>query len=829
MLRVSTINYAAPPPGCFWKWSVGFDAIEWRDNGSTLTLWPEVHTVLERFGTGNGLPRFGSLLLLMAACRQDWPETAPRLRTVFATLLAPETPGPDVVSNGAIDSLLELMDTVHRLPRELRSGPAALCHLATAVFEGGPYSISEKESELILSDLALAGPASLAGTSPGLSAKAQLLRDCRALLTGLKRHDARSLENLLRTGLEDTALQPAELTPALAEKAGTGVLLDTLAATGGESGAVAAVARRAIAMMNFPGHLSSPPDLPVGGIADITNRGTIDRLLPGELAWDDLVLAARLVHNEALYFRREIPPMNVAVSHTVLLSRELRLWGQGRVLSLGVALGLRHHPALNGPGQSFECVAATVEDFDYLELETPADVAAALEVLVPHDGPLQLLQTWWAAAQQLQDPALPDVSLILAAESLEDAPLQRLLGDVATWLHGRGGQLRTLALSRDGGLEILAWSPAGNRSIFRGELQPAPVVQPSKSEARPASPPPGDSNPLAKILPIYAREPLPLIFPYRAKPGASIRFGTGETPVHIGVSVEGHLMRWTQDSTAGELLSTKLPGQQHWLGAEGGQPIVITSASKPGAAVQVFRWDGHQLCKIAIETPWHSFPRYSTVSGGAVILAYANRAEALSLATGKRVAELEYPALFKKNRFNYDGHRILHEEGEPASSDQAELSFETGKDRPVRAMLTPDRVMMARNTGAVRIGCGPKIREFNRITCSWRESLNLDEEGFVPLIDSDLSSPGGGLMKRAVLSEDLEIWYDPLGLLHLRPFLPDFSPWTLLLSEPSASAWNQGIGLLAQDPSLSQRFQQAPFIMGSHLFSNLIEALKKLS
>ena len=45
--------------------------------------------------------------------------------------------------------------------------------------------------------------------------------------------------------------------------------------------------------------------------------------------------------------------------------------------ALGVALGLWHHPKLNGPGETFECVAAEPDGFAYLDLATNAGVRAA--------------------------------------------------------------------------------------------------------------------------------------------------------------------------------------------------------------------------------------------------------------------------------------------------------------------------------------------------------------------------------------------------------------------------------------------------------------------
>jgi len=78
-----------------------------------------------------------------------------------------------------------------------------------------------------------------------------------------------------------------------------------------ELATVAAVARRMVAMFTLPRPAGFPQKLPVGGISDITNRGTLDRLLPSELAADDMLLMARLANHEALYCRRDTPRMNL--------------------------------------------------------------------------------------------------------------------------------------------------------------------------------------------------------------------------------------------------------------------------------------------------------------------------------------------------------------------------------------------------------------------------------------------------------------------------------------------------------------------------------------
>lgn len=501
MLSHRTINYAAPTAGSFWAWSPDYDAVEWYD-GSTLTMWQELHGLLGFLGDEGGVPPLGAVLLLLAACRDEWIALCiPFHEKVMEILHAPNS---DAIPFEIKDTLVRGLKVVNDLPKDLRSSFAAKCLLVSALFEGGPHSLPRDDSNKILVEIAIHGPRSLQGCSPEMNARARFFRDLRALRVGLARHDTASLEARLRTGLENVSIEPP---PLPAKSADPRLLLDRLVVTGGECGAAAAVAKRAIAMMNFPGSFGTPRDLPVGGISDITNRGTIDRLLPGELAWDDLVLAARLVHNEALYFRREIPPLHVAVGHTVLLDRGLRLWGTARVFSLGVALGLRHHPALNSPGETFECVAAITDGFTRLDLATPAGVFAALETLVPAPGPDDFLTAWWDATVATDDAAVPDVSFVTAKEHLDDAFTTKLLGEIAAWIHGRAGTFRVLALGRTGGVELQAWSPSGNRTLFRGEIDLDEILPSPKPVAKEMAAPPlrAKPDPLHAMLPI-ARE-----------------------------------------------------------------------------------------------------------------------------------------------------------------------------------------------------------------------------------------------------------------------------------------------------------------------------------
>lgn len=828
------INYAWPPEGHFWKWSAGYDAIEWTD-GTTLALLPEVLTIIHHMGENEGIPPLGSLLLMLAACRDDDATHGPRFRDRLQALLSPAIvaklvdrnrggsailPGHDPATfagqilitadrtqlaqrgKNIADSIIQGLESIQSLPKDLRGSLSAKCHLASVLFHRNTYNLSRSDSRKLLGGLSGLSSFATIDARPRHNAEERLFIDLRALKPGIAHYRIGTLESILRTGLESTELQAPELPQIPVEPGDPRDLLDRLIASGGEGGAAAAVAKRAIAMMNFPGRFGTPRDLPVGGIADITNRGTIDRLLPGELAWDDLVLAARLVHNEALYFRREIPPMDVAVSHTVLLDRGLRLWGTGRVFSLGVALGLRHHPALQGPGETFEVAAATTDAFEYLDLTLPEGVRGALETLVPAASPEAFLVAWWDDARIVDDPSIPDLTFITAREHLEDDATRRLLGEIAAWIHGKDGRFRVIALTPGGELEMQAWSPGGNRLLCRGELDLDALLKPPAPAAGPAAPKPpplrAKPDPLHEILPIYALDRLPFLFPLVPQANAFITIPDGSGG-GIGVSVNRRLMQWPKPGWGAEELVAELPGRQHWVGRdEHGGTIVIASGETAGEAVHVFRWKNYRLQEIEVEASRHPFPRHAAVYGDAVILAYLDKVEALSLNTGRRVAEQAVKPLPAVPVLYFDGVTIhVEDSGMKPAFGRDEWSL---TDTTWPRMFIPDRVSLEQ--GVLRVMVADKCLTFDPIKLIWSEA-SAGPLPFAPFEETSLSPLHGITLKRATWAGRMEIWLDPRGLLHVRDVGDAAnSPWSILLSAPATSIWNPHRMLCSLEPRL---------------------------
>ncbi|MFO1513669.1 MAG: hypothetical protein U1F83_12250 [Verrucomicrobiota bacterium] len=323
--RQQTVDYLRAPANGLWRWAEDGTVLIWRD-GSTIAFREEIAQILDWLAP-NGLPSFGAIVFLLAACRGK----VPSVEDIVAESSAPLPPkmGADaalLVSarrqlKAQLEFALAQLAKVGQLPSELNTGLKARCVLAEAVFEPARAErhvearavlrgLHEPMSDAELSDTELP------------SVKGSYLRQIHIVAEGLKLHTAESLALRLRTGLD--ALPPAvEVDLPTAERARR--LIEELSRDR-EIGAVARAARELMAAVRLPRRLGEREQLAIGGVSDITNRGPLDRLLLSELAHDDLTLSVRVALNEALYLRREPPMREPPGTLALLLDSGVRPW-----------------------------------------------------------------------------------------------------------------------------------------------------------------------------------------------------------------------------------------------------------------------------------------------------------------------------------------------------------------------------------------------------------------------------------------------------------------------------------------------------------------------
>ncbi len=341
-------DYFQAPPDYFWHWSASGDAIEWQD-GQTLCFRKEMEDYLTAL-EDRGLPNFSAILLVIAAC-QDKLKSSPATREglqkfaeQFVETLPSEFPQAYYMLMRINDLPKAFRATEHRgwLLRAIfpDNDPA---HAAVSFLEVKEVLHAFKQGRIDpwLKQASLEPQVEIVNRTVGPLILASAIYPTYF-----------ALDTFVRTGLKDIP-KPAEIQlPPPPEPDGAPSLFQELLEDNRTCG-IAHLAQHLVAALNIPMQARGSNDMPLGGVSDITNKGNLDRLLLSELAQDDTVLMARLANNEALYLRREEPPLKVERERIVLVDATLRLWGMPRVFAISAAIACKLTLAAGLPLRAF--------------------------------------------------------------------------------------------------------------------------------------------------------------------------------------------------------------------------------------------------------------------------------------------------------------------------------------------------------------------------------------------------------------------------------------------------------------------------------------------
>jgi hypothetical protein len=561
--QVEPLDYFQAADNYFWRWADELEVIEWQD-GTTVVYREELLGILRSLLANEvALPPLGSVLLLLSGCN-GWADAEKMLWHQFrqyggfldASLL---------VTN--IESTIKLLQQVAALPPELRVGVPRQ-HLFREVFSERTMRSVEPGRAAAMVDEWASGRLDVALRATGPASQwGDFTYDLLPLRKAGRQFEAPgSLELLLRTGLDKLPVPlplpepPAPETPAPP--------LDLLAqlAQDPRTAGLARLTQHLTAALRIPMHLRGASDQPLGGVSDVTNRGSFDRLLLSELAHDDLALTARLVNHEALYLRREEPPRQEARPRFILLDTTLRMWGMPRVFGLAAALGWARSARQACPPIPVAAVALGGKEFAALDLESFEGVVAALAQLdaAPHGG--VALQ---AFARLSQTQAAADTLLITDAQLLHQPEFALALAEARTALRF------LLTVDRGGELQLYEYQN-GHRvplSAARYDLEELLFAAP------PRRPPPSISG--IAIPAFLQQEPAPLHFPT-----VGLRVLTSNTcfPRHIGVLSINNVQRvlyWSHNKYgAREVLLTIEDGNYSFGDDERTIYVMVSSKSQ---------------------------------------------------------------------------------------------------------------------------------------------------------------------------------------------------------------------------------------------------------
>ncbi|MEQ1748682.1 MAG: hypothetical protein ABL974_04630 [Prosthecobacter sp.] len=803
-----TLAYFCAQPGrSFWEWNSNreddiraFDGtsknvpeIVWADDHRLIVFRVELNGILEEFAHP-GLPPLGSMLLVLDALSDQW--TADNLNTRLLKIVS-------ICSGESMSgTMLKLaMDVCHRLsfitklPSKFTASGPARHRLFLTLFEDHPDLLDPGISRTILAQFVQTPDVSIfSDRPPGLNGIARLLKDLTALEKAFQRCPPESLEERLRTGLDELPMRQLEL--PLPDPAETPVpeipadLLRALEHEGGELAQVAGLVRRMSAILHVPKAVTHRDELPLGGVSDITNRGDPSRLLMTELAWDDLTFAVRIAQGEALYLRRESPPAEPPPRRLLLIDNGIFLWGKPRLFALGAALALLKQKL--GPEAPIGTVFTLTEGrFIPITLETVADVRAQLTRLEPQPHPGTALSL---LAEADDNPFKPEEEVFLfthpaAAEALTTLPIWQQLAHRVP--------LHTLLVDREGSLELSRHSSVGVRVLSKARVEAEDLFESRQpAQKKTAHPSPAALTDEAGRLPrFYGLQAWPLDHP------APPRYGKVFEVLKrgfIGCSTEGCVCWWDRRAELGKVLLFRMPAEELIL--------VAADKSDPDWHFLVFRDRGAshvELALVSIKTSvcdgvcrievGQSDILFPCLNSGFLVMHLDDHSDAWSIQNSDAVKVATIQRTSKTKGWPvYDGAQF-HEQGMsempcslrelakviPVQHSQRQIIrrlCRVGIGTSGRLMIETEgghvyRLNVNANTGLAWIGCHVSGIEL----CNF-QPVDLERWRYARLMV-------------ALLSDGRRIIYDPLGYLHICDASEDGEQLSLILVRGHTAAW----------------------------------------
>lgn len=479
----SIADYFGAPEYYYWQWDDSGDVIEYgRD--LTICYSQELITILEEI-SDQGWPPLGSILLVLIACKEDGKHIVPMKYRFDDWLLNIRNDGPFLLELQAhVQQTLKLLHVVAALPAEYRSGKKRSLLLKT-IFAGIPPVVSSHKAKILLHFF------SKNTFVNNQQAYTQLIAELTPLSIAAQHiTDTDTLELQLRTSLEQV---PDALPIPLTDQPEPDLF--TQLAADGQTAGISRMAKRILATLHIPVHTQHSSDQPLGGISDISNKGSYDRLLISELAQDDQVLMARVANNEALYFKREALSVQPDKDKIILVDASLRMWGIPRVFAISAALACIQYDEKNRNVTTYMLQGNTAKRAD---LSSKKGVINALTVLDNHLHSGVALE----AVLHSEKPGQSTCYLITAEELMQQPAFQQTVARLQTKLS------YLITVHRNGQFRLYQYSKGQKKLCNTALLNPEellfnPVVKAAQT---------GVSMP-ERLPEILSKQPLPLRYP----------------------------------------------------------------------------------------------------------------------------------------------------------------------------------------------------------------------------------------------------------------------------------------------------------------------------
>ncbi|MBO9732260.1 MAG: hypothetical protein J7623_26700 [Chitinophaga sp.] len=568
-------EYFGSPENYCWQWTDNGEFIDWNTD-LTICYADELIPVLEEISI-QGWPPLGSILLVLIACKEDGkhiPQVKQVIQLFLEDIKEPQNFQHEELKR-LFETVLPFLHLISELPRECRTGKNRTL-LLKSIFADIPPAINRSQTKYLLTFYYKHN------FRRQQENHVQLKQELVPLAMAARQiKNKEALESILRTSLEQ-APAPAPVDLTLPEPDLISQLI-----TDQETAGIGHIAQRILASLHIPIHSQPEHDQSLGGISDISNKGSYDRLLLSELAQEDHMLMARIAHNEALYLKREALSSNPRKDRVMLIDASLKMWGKPRVFAIAAALACMQYDKKHTNLIAYTLKGNTAVPAD---LHHKKGVLAALSVLDNHLHSGEALE----ALLQKEKPGQADYYLITSEELMQQpAFLQAVVRQQA--------KLSCLiTVNRNGQFRLYQYSKGRKKLCNEALLDLDELLfKPAAKQANTAS------TSIKDLPEILLQQSLPLRFPAsRLKRQINYTYQFNEGVVCI--TSDQRLLYWPNQSKGAIELCTLLEEGNYTFGADGKDrfSILVNNYNKDFCYLHIFtpRDTGHIITQTSVPT-----------------------------------------------------------------------------------------------------------------------------------------------------------------------------------------------------------------------------------
>ncbi len=614
------LSYFVPSPSSPWQWTRDGSVIVWYD-GSTVAFREEVESILRELAV-NGLPPFGGIILMLAALKGKTPDGSWMLGpAVLEEVTSVEDLGGlrrqmSVRIEKALDDLADVVATLSLQNVSSLREPKGKAGLAEALLAGEARVCSADEAWDLLHDLESGALEGTGWMRPSWRSASRLLSDVEALGRGWKQFDARAFSLRLATGLDELPTKAEVDDIAASVKARR--LLSELERDDGFAG-LAKLTRDLMAAIYLRHHVLPRDEAPSGGVADISNRGALDRLLLSELAYDDLTLAVRVALNEALYVKREPPGEKPEGRFSLLLDTGIRLWGVPRVFATAVALALVAVQSRKREVAIYRARGVHVEQVDLLTRE---GITEHLGVLGTELHPGKALAEF--LSHQKRDGA--DESIVITEADATLDPEFRACLRVQNL-----DRLYVATVARAGRFRLFEYPSLDGKPLSDATLELKSIMPSERSRSKPIVDP--DHDPALPV--ILGTRPFPFLFPVRGRVQHIVNNAKGGGACAMR---DGRLLVWSGRKHGARQQTAGLPKGKTVLVEQTGTEIILVKLLNRSVRLVTVTAGGEVR---TVERAVSSDVLGAQYVPGVILLVFARGVEAIDPQSGELLSELD--------------------------------------------------------------------------------------------------------------------------------------------------------------------------------------------